>query len=157
MFKCVFIYLVITGLQSAIGNQSTCEAVDNLRTQITSNASVSSKMPNVVLIVADDLGVGDVGCYGSKLIKTPNLDRLAVQGARAMDAHATASVCTPSRFAILSGRYYQRYPIAWNGQALIEEGRPTIASVFRDNGYATAYFGKVHTGWGEPSENRRLF
>ena len=155
MFKCVFIYLVITGLQSAIGNQSTCEAVDNLRMQITSNASVSSKMPNVVLIVADDLGVGDVGCYSSKLIKTPNLDRLAVQKARAMDANATASVCTPSRFAILSGQYYQRYPIAWNGQALIEEGCPTIASVFRDNGYATAYFGKVHTGWGESSENRR--
>lgn len=110
---------------------------------------------NVVLIIADDLGVGDVGCYGAELIRTPNLDGLAEQGARATDAHATASVCTPSRFSILSGRYYQRYPMAWNGQALIEAGRPTIASVFRDNGYATAYFGKVHTGWGEPREDRK--
>lgn len=69
-------------------------------------ATTVIERPNIVLILADDLGVGDVGCYGSKLIKTPNLDRLAGQGARAMDAHATASVCTPSRFAILSGQYY---------------------------------------------------
>ncbi|QHI68840.1 sulfatase family protein [Tichowtungia aerotolerans] len=111
--------------------------------------------PNVLLIIADDLGLGDVGCYGSKWIKTPNIDRLAAEGIRAMDAHSTAAVCTPSRYSILSGRYYHRYPRNWNGEALIEADRPTIASVFRDNGYATGYFGKVHTGWGEPSKDRK--
>ncbi len=129
---------------------------------------VAKTPPNVVLIIADDLGVGDVGCYrvtasgaerdargGSERIRTPNIDRLATQGVRATDAHAIASVCTPSRYSILSGRYYHRYPRNWNGEALIEADRPTIASVFRDNGYATGYFGKVHTGWGEPSEDRK--
>jgi arylsulfatase A len=110
---------------------------------------------NVILIIADDLGVGDVGCYGAELIRTPNLDGLAEQGARALDAHATASVCTPSRYSILAGRYYHRYPRGWNGEALVEADRPTIASVFRDHGYTTAYFGKVHTGWGEPREDRK--
>ena len=110
---------------------------------------------NVLLILADDLGIGDVGCYGSKWIRTPNVDRLAEQGVRALDAHSTAAVCTPSRFSILSGRYYHRYPLNWNGEALIEADRPTIASVFRDNGYATGYFGKCHTGWGEPRADRK--
>ena len=110
---------------------------------------------NVVLIIADDLGIGDVGCYGSKWLRTPNIDKLAEQGVKAMDAHSTAGVCTPSRYAILAGRYYHRYNRNWKGEALIEADRPTIASVFRDNGYATGYFGKVHTGWGEPSEDRK--
>lgn len=111
--------------------------------------------PNIVLIVADDLGVGDVGCYGSEMIRTPNVDRLAREGVRATDAHAIASVCTPSRYGMLTGRYYHRYPYNWNGECLVEPGRPTIASVLRDNGYATAYFGKVHTGWGDRREDRK--
>lgn len=117
--------------------------------------SFAAKQPNVLLIIADDLGVGDVGCYGSKWIKTPNIDKLAAEGIRATDAHATAAVCTPSRYSILAGRYYHRYPRNWNGEALIEADRPTIASVFRDHGYATGYFGKVHTGWGEPRPDRK--
>jgi len=113
------------------------------------------KKPNVLVIIADDLGVGDVSCYGSKMIKTPNVDRLAAEGIRATDAHAIASVCTPSRYSILTGRYYHRYPYSWNGESLVEPDRPTIASVFHDNGYATGYFGKVHTGWGDRSPNRK--
>lgn len=113
------------------------------------------QLPNVVLIIADDLGVGDVGCYGSKWIRTPNIDRLAADGIRALDAYAIASVCTPSRYGILTGRYYHRYPFDWNGESLVEADRPTLASVFRDNGYATGYFGKVHTGWGERSPERK--
>jgi arylsulfatase A-like enzyme len=118
-------------------------------------AETKTAQPNVLLIIADDLGVGDVGCYGSKWIRTPNIDRLAEQGIRATDAHATASVCTPSRYSILTGRYYHRYPYDWNGESLVETDRPTLASVFRDNGYATAYFGKVHTGWGDRSPERK--
>jgi arylsulfatase A len=113
------------------------------------------KKPNVLLILADDLGVGDVGCYGSKMIQTPNVDRLAAEGVRATDAHAIASVCTPSRYSILTGRYYHRYPYNWNGESLVEPDRATIASVFRNNGYSTGYFGKVHTGWGERRDDRK--
>jgi len=113
------------------------------------------KAPNVLLVIADDLGVGDVSCYGSKMIQTPNIDRLASEGVRATDAHAIASVCTPSRYSILTGRYYHRYPYNWNGESLVEPDRATIASVFRDNGYATGYFGKVHTGWGERRADRK--
>jgi arylsulfatase A len=122
---------------------------------VSSNSSNIKRKPNVVLILTDDLGVGDVSCYGSKMIRTPNVDRLAAQGVRATDAHAIASVCTPSRYSILTGRYYHRYPYNWNGENLIEPDRPTIASVFKDNGYATGYFGKVHTGWGERSPERK--
>ncbi len=122
---------------------------------INKDVAVVKKKPNVLLIIADDLGVGDVSCYGSKMINTPNVDKLASEGVLATDAHATASVCTPSRYSILTGRYYHRYPYNWNGESLVEPDRPTIASVFRDNGYATGYFGKVHTGWGERGEARR--
>ena len=118
-------------------------------------ADPKQEPPNVLLIVADDLGIGDVGCYGSKWIRTPNIDRLAAEGVRALDAHSAAAVCTPSRYSMLTGRYYHRYPLNWNGEALVEADRPTIASVFRDHGYTTAYFGKVHTGWGEPRPDRK--
>ena len=107
---------------------------------------------NVVLIVADDLGIGDVGCYGSGKISTPNIDRLASQGLRALDAHATAAVCTPSRYAMLTGRYYWS---GWNGELLIKPGQPTVASVLHSNGYATGYFGKWHLGWGENGPERK--
>ncbi|MEQ9462659.1 MAG: arylsulfatase [Haliea sp.] len=119
------------------------------------DSSDMSDAPNVLLIIADDLGIGDVGAYGSRWINTPNIDQLAAEGVRALDAHATAAVCTPSRYSILAGRYYHRYPRNWGGEALIEADRPTIASVFRDHGYATGYFGKVHTGWGEPGPERK--
>jgi len=92
---------------------------------------------NVVLIVADDLGVGDVGCYGDEgRIPTPNLDRLASQGVRALDVHSTSAVCTLSRYAMITGTYYWQ---EWIGELLVDTGKPTIASVFKDNGYATRY------------------
>ncbi len=64
--------------------------------------------PNIVLIVADDLGYGDLGCYGATKIKTPNIDRLATERVRLTDAHAPAAVCQPTRYAILSGTYFMR-------------------------------------------------
>jgi arylsulfatase A-like enzyme len=64
---------------------------------VTASHAQQPTQPNVVLIIADDLGVGDVGCYGSKMIRTPNVDRLAAEGLRATDAHSIGSVCTPSR------------------------------------------------------------
>src|SRR6056297_4365364 len=66
------------------------------------------KLPNVVLIFADDLGYGDLGCYGATKVKTPNIDRLAAEGRRFTDAHSVSAVCTPSRYALLTGEYPMR-------------------------------------------------
>ncbi len=109
--------------------------------------------PNIVTILADDLGYGDPGCNNpSSAIPTPNIDRLAAEGMRFTDAHAGSSVCTPSRYALLTGRYAWRgrlkSGIVWEWDApLIEEGRRTVASLLRDHGYATACIGKWHLGW----------
>ena len=119
--------------------------------------------PNVVYILADDMGYGDMGCNnpGSR-IPTPNLDRLAAQGMRFSDAHAPSSVCTPSRYAVLTGRYCWRTRLKegvlwpWD-PALIEGDRLTVAGLLRRNGYRTACIGKWHLGWnwqtrdGEPA------
>ncbi|HEY5912479.1 MAG TPA: arylsulfatase [Verrucomicrobiae bacterium] len=121
---------------------------------------------NIVYILADDLGYGDVGCYntGSK-IPTPNLDRLAGEGIRFTDAHAPDAVCTPTRYGLLTGRYSFRSRMKsgvlppW-GAPLIEEGRLTVPALLRQHGYATACIGKWHLGWqwptkdGEPPSSR---
>lgn len=109
--------------------------------------------PNIVYILADDMGYGDMGCNNpSSQIPTPSLDRLAAQGMRFTNAHAPSSVCTPSRYAVLTGRYCWRSRlkngIVWQWDAaLIEPGQPTVASVLRDQGYRTACIGKWHLGW----------
>ncbi len=111
--------------------------------------------PNVVVILCDDLGYGDVGCYyeGAK-IPTPRMDRLAREGMRFMDAHSPSSVCTPTRYGVLTGRYCWRTRMksgVGNGYspALIEPGRDTIASLLkRERGYRTGGFGKWHLGLG---------
>jgi arylsulfatase A-like enzyme len=108
--------------------------------------------PNVIVIVADDLGVGDLGCYHpASKVPTPNIDRLAAQGVRFTDAHAAAAVCTPSRYALLTGRYgwrtrLQRGVLSGYAPSLIEPERPTLASVLKGAGYATAAVGKWHLG-----------
>lgn len=118
--------------------------------------SATSGKPNIVFMIADDLGVGDLQCYGATKIKTPNLDRLAAGGIRATDAHASAAVCTPSRYGILTGRDFWRVNSEWQGQNLIEPDRATVAKTLREAGYKTAYFGKWHLGWGnvDPAKRR---
>ncbi|MSU23882.1 MAG: arylsulfatase [Opitutus sp.] len=108
--------------------------------------------PNIVFVLADDLGIGDVSCYNSKSAwPTPHLDALARGGMRFTDAHSASSLCTPARYALLTGRY------AWRGRLkqdvlqgydppLIEAGRHTVATLLREHGYATAAFGKWHLG-----------
>ena len=108
--------------------------------------------PNIVYILTDDLGIGDVSAYNPKSAwQTPHIDQLAREGLRFTAAHAASSLCTPSRYALLTGRY------AWRGQlkqgvlqgyspALIEPGRPTVASFLHAHGYTTAVFGKWHLG-----------
>jgi len=112
--------------------------------------------PNIVFMIADDLGIGDLGCYGAEKIKTPNIDRLAAQGVRATDANASSSVCTPSRYGILTGRDYWRLTREWQGELIIDPDQPTVAKTLRDAGYATGYFGKWHLGWGvvDPAKRR---
>lgn len=115
-------------------------------------ASPAPVRPNVVLILADDLGYGDVGCYNpASRIPTPHLDRLAAEGVRFTDAHAASAVCTPSRCALLTGRYCWRTPlqrrVLYNYEPpLIEQGRLTLASLLKEQGYRTACFGKWHLG-----------
>ncbi|HBC88177.1 MAG TPA: hypothetical protein DCZ94_14600 [Lentisphaeria bacterium] len=113
--------------------------------------------PNIVFILADDLGYGDLNCYGAdeEHIRTPNLDRIARQGVRFTDAHSPSSVCTPSRYNFMTGRYcwrtWAKTGCIWaHDPCLIEEDRPTVASVLRSGGYATGMVGKWHLGFGAP-------
>ncbi|MDA0837913.1 MAG: arylsulfatase [Planctomycetota bacterium] len=111
------------------------------------------KTPNIIYILADDMGYGDMQCNNAdSKIPTPNLNRLAAGGMRFTDAHAGSSVCTPSRYSILTGRHCWRSRlkkgIVWEWDApLIEPDRPTVASFLRDQGYRTACLGKWHLGW----------
>jgi arylsulfatase A len=102
--------------------------------------------PNIVVIMADDLGSGDVGCYGAAKIATPHIDRLAREGMRFTDAHAPASVCSPSRYGLMTGRAPWRLQQKGNDYRL-EPGRFTLASLVRAHGYRTAAIGKWHLGY----------
>ncbi len=112
--------------------------------------------PNIVVILADDYGYGSLGAYGadSALIRTPHLDRLAREGRRFTEAYTPSSVCTPTRYALLTGRYCWRTSLNHGGVAntldplLIETTRPTIASLLKKHGYATGFVGKWHLGYG---------
>lgn len=113
----------------------------------------AAEKPNIIYILTDDLGYGDLGCYGATKVKTPNLDRLASQGCRFTDAHATASVCTPTRYAFLTGRYAWRQPgtgiAPGDAPALIKPGTTTVASMLKAAGYTAGVVGKWHLGLGD--------
>ena len=120
-------------------------------------ANAAEQSPNVVLIFADDLGYGDLGCYGATKVKTPNIDRLAAEGRRFTDAHSSSAVCTPSRYGLLTGRVSGSRqwrtgvwgPAPVTSPLLIDTETLTIADVFKSQGYDTAVFGKWHLGFGE--------
>src|SRR5438270_691880 len=116
------------------------------------SAEDASARPNIVLILADDLGYGDPRCYNpASQIPTPHIDRLAKQGMRFTDAHTPSAVCTPTRYGILTGRYCWRSSLkkgVLDGYSplLSEPGRCTIASLLKQQGYTTACIGKWHLG-----------
>ncbi len=121
-----------------------------------------AESPNVVLIFADDLGYGDLGCYGATKVRTPNIDRLAAEGRRFTDAHSASAVCTPSRYALLTGEYPFRKglskPVFLKTGLLIDPKQETIASMMKEAGYMTACIGKWHLGFGRdaPDWNGQL-
>ncbi len=119
--------------------------------------------PNIVLIYADDLGYGDVSCYGATRVKTPHIDRLAAEGLRFTDAHSAAATCTPSRFAMLTGEYAWRKKgtgvLPGNAPLIIPPETPTLPGMLQNAGYTTAVVGKWHLGLGPeagPDWNREI-
>ena len=119
--------------------------------------------PNVLIILADDLGYTDVGAFGAELIATPHIDRLSREGMKFTRAYAPCSVCSPTRYGLLTGRYYWRskqHPetkVIQPGQGLsIEKGRETLATLFKKKGYHTGIIGKWHLGFGEFKTSIRI-
>ena len=112
----------------------------------------SAEKPNIVVIMADDLGYGDVSCYGATALKTPHIDQLAAEGVRHESGYCSASTCTPTRYSLLTGVYAfrgKRTGIAPpNSPAIIQPGTETLASLLQRAGYATAVIGKWHLGLG---------
>lgn len=114
--------------------------------------------PNIVLIMADDLGYGDLGCYGNKQVKTPHIDRLSAASLKFTDFHSAGAMCTPTRAAMLTGQYQQRFgpqfESALSGKSNHDIGLPhqalTMAELLKQQGYATACFGKWHLGYQPP-------
>lgn len=115
-------------------------------------ADAKAARPNIVLLYADDLGFGDVSCYGAKRVQTPNIDRVAAEGLRFIDAHSASATCTPSRYALLTGEYAFRKKgtgvLPGDAPLIIDPGRETIASVLHRAGYRTGVVGKWHLGLG---------
>ncbi len=112
------------------------------------------KPPNIILIMADDLGYGDLSCYGSDFIQTPNLDKMAREGIKFTDFHSNGAVCTPTRAALMTGNYQQRaglegviYVRGETRQTGLEPSVETIAEIFRDAGFSTGIMGKWHLGY----------
>lgn len=118
---------------------------------LTTQLQAAGQRPNVVILYADDMGVADVS-YGDKQakIQTPNIDRLARQGMSFTDGHSSSGICTPSRFALLTGQHHWRRfhgIVGAYGGTVFEDGEFTIAGMFKKNGYRTGAFGKWHLGW----------
>ncbi|MDF1815650.1 MAG: arylsulfatase [Verrucomicrobiales bacterium] len=113
-------------------------------------ATLSAALPNVVIILVDDMGYGDAQCYNpDSKIPTPNIDRLAADGMRFTDAHAAGPLCHVSRYGLMTGRFPFRKPIQWQNNAVIDEQRMTIASLLQKSNYQTAMVGKWHLGFFE--------
>jgi arylsulfatase A-like enzyme len=130
-------YVIGLGATAGIGAQQRTETVK----------------PNVVLVIMDDLGYGDIGCYGARDARTPNLDRLAREGVRLTESYANGANCTPTRAALISGCYQQRVGLEWPLESSTEQDRGlpvtgrSLPALLKTNGYATGLIGKWHLGF----------
>jgi len=135
-------------IEAAVGTTALAGAGAHLR-------GAAPRRPNILFILADDLGYGDLSCYGRPDYRTPVLDAFARQGIKFMSAYAAAPVCTPTRCAYITGRYPQRLPVGLEEPLRagsppdvgLPPDHPTIASLLKTNGYDTALVGKWHLGW----------
>ncbi|MDZ4820015.1 MAG: arylsulfatase [Planctomycetota bacterium] len=120
---------------------------------LSQSIAQAAEKPNIVIIYADDVGYGDLGCYGATRVKTPNLDRLAASGIKFTDGHATSASCTPSRYALLTGQYPWRkqgvHILTGDANLIIDPAQTTLPSVMQKAGYTTAVVGKWHLGLGK--------
>jgi len=143
------------GFIGAVGTTAAISALGPHAAGAQPRPNVSSaERPNILFILADDLGYGDLSCYGRPDYDTPVLDRLASQGLKFTSNYSAAPVCTPTRCAFITGRYPQRLPVGLeepldgaSPEVGIPDGHPTIATQMRAAGYATALIGKWHLGW----------
>ena len=138
--KMLIRFTIILALSSFLAHQSS--GVD----------APKPSAPNIILILSDDVGYGDVGCYGATKVKTPNIDRLATQGLRFTQAYATSATCTPSRYSLMTGQYAWRKKgtgiLPGNAPLIINPDAKTLPGILHDAGYATGCVGKWHLGLG---------
>lgn len=133
----------IAALLIVIGSIS-CQEKNTLETK--PGAKDEKEFPNIILIMADDLGYGDVGYYGNPVVKTPNLDAMSREGIRFDRFYAGAPVCSPTRGSCLTGRHPYRYGITWAGRHPLPTTEITLAEALKTHGYSTGHFGKWHLG-----------
>ena len=142
--KFLYVFSVLTFAWLSI----SCKTTQNKSSEINADS-----LPNIIVILADDLGYGDLSIYDkNNKINTTNIDQLALDGIRFTDAHTPSSVCTPTRYGLLTGRYnwrsrLKRGVINGKSKALIPNSRSTIGSILKKKGYDTAFIGKWHLGW----------
>jgi len=139
----------------AVGTAAACAAASSAADPARAARRDMPRKPNIIFILADDLGYGDLGCYGQKRLKTPHIDRLAAEGMRFTDAYAGSTVCAPSRCTLLTGLHTGHARIRGNSPGLLSDEDVTVADLLKRVGYATGCVGKWGVGHSPPDDPGR--